>query len=197
MSAKWKEEVDKLYERRMKLERSQKKLLAENKDLKLAQQQRENAGRDPLERYLFDQRRLVYAAEQRISRMEEIVQFAPRDVSQKRSLDWKRKVDDYMDGIGAELDSVLHSHDTSIRLLTPEIPIESDLGSLMTCAFGMGNWEQSLKSCDLKFGARAVVKSLVLAALQIWVFLTAFPNFNPKDMQKIEAIWEAVLDQGV
>ena len=196
MRAQWRQEVEELAERERKLKQRELELTAENVHLILARQERERAGKDPLETRLYGMNADIWAFSQRVRKMEELNRFTHPDIEAERSFE-SEKIDDAMDHMGSELESITIIHRPTIN---QSLASDSDLGSLVRTVsddgVGRGGETQWLRKCLSKFHPELVVKTLVLGAVRDWVFGAKYPDFTPMDMRLLGAYREVVIGYG-
>jgi hypothetical protein len=195
MRAQWRQEVEELAERERKLEQSERELRMENIHLILARQERERAGKDPLETKLYLLNADLWAFDQRVRKMEELNRFTHPDLEAERSFE-SEKIDDLMDQMGSELESIT----ISSPIIGQSLASDSDLGSLIRTAsadgVGRGGEIWWLRNCVSKFDSEIGIRVLVLGAVRDWVFGAKFPDFTPIEMRLLGAYREVVISYG-
>jgi hypothetical protein len=112
--------------------------------------------------------------------LESAANFFDLDASESRSLQVE-VIDESMDQIQSELESILGNCDTTNLQLSTAIDHGSDLEALLLSCLNLPNTpehlELRLKECISHFEAPILMRALVLAALNDWVFNTPFPPF--------------------
>jgi hypothetical protein len=174
-------EVITLSAQKAELEKHIQKLTAMLQYSDNARQESESAGKDPKEflfRHFYQQ---LWDLEQRNGDLQSTARFFELDLSQNRSLQFK-DIEVSMDQIQSELESILGNCDTTNFRLHTAIERGSDLEALLLSSLNLHKTPQDLKSrlkeCISEFEAPVIVRTLVLAALQDWVFNTSFPPFT-------------------
>lgn len=129
LRSKWQHEVDDLRDKLSQSERSELALQAENQHLIIARQQREAAGKDPLEHELFRMTDTIWALNKRVHEMQKLASFADPREGTKKCLQ-PAVVDEALDTIASELESVTCGRNINTRLLMPKAIDSSDLVAL-------------------------------------------------------------------
>jgi hypothetical protein len=145
-----------------------------------ARQHRESAGQDPKESQFRVYHQQIWELQQLNMDLKGAADFFKLDASQKRSLQ-DENIDESMEQIQSELESILGNCDTTNLQLSMAIEHGSDLEALLLSCLDLHkapeNLNLRLKECISQFEAPVLVRALVLAALNDWVFNTAFPPF--------------------
>ena len=195
----WEQEVAELVQQQTRLRRNELELQATNRNLVLARQERESAGKDPLEYELYQKNQEIWRLTHRVQNMLKLASFLQRDPAEPHFLDTK-EIDDAMDGIVSQLELILQGHNTSKYIVIPDIVSGSDLALLvhssMDGASESGHEKSWLKRSLAKFGFGSLVRALIVASLKDWVFDTDFPNFAPGDQHLLQAYRDVVIDYG-
>lgn len=196
----WQHEVEDHIQEAKRRRQIEAKLQAENTHLKTAQQERQKAGKDPLEEVLFRKDQEIWLLKQANHKMRTLATFAGRIEPERQSLE-ETEVGDGIDAMETELQSILHGHDPSAPLLQPDFGVESDLASLLRAIFreNADETESSghLLNKTVQWGPVTLVRSLAVAALNEWVFLTDFPNVcSNRTPRLLKAYRDAVLTHG-
>ncbi|CZR65059.1 uncharacterized protein PAC_14959 [Phialocephala subalpina] len=198
LRAQWQAEVEAAHILETRLKATEAELRAEISLLKVAQQEREQAGKDPLESALFKKNHDIWDLTQRLMKMQKLHSFAERDVLHKSSME-HRVAGEALDRIADDLKFMLNGHDLTRLLDIPKIEENSDLGCLVRSIFGQGNLEISadhttrMKQSVAKFGAGPVLRTFCVCAIGEWVFNSNFPNFVPNKARLLQAYREAVM----
>lgn len=201
LRGQWQTEAEAAHSRESRLKAMEADLRAENSLLKVAQQEREQAGKDPLESTLFKKNHDIWDLTQRLMKMQKLHSFAGRDALYKASIE-HRVVDEALDRIADDLEFMLNGHDLTQPLMVPKIEENSDLGCLVRSIFGQGSLESSadrithLKQSTAKFGAGPVLRTFCVCAIREWIFNSNFPNFVPNNTRLLQAYREAVMHHG-
>ncbi|EKD14536.1 hypothetical protein MBM_07257 [Drepanopeziza brunnea f. sp. 'multigermtubi' MB_m1] len=179
--AQWQREVDNYIQEAKRRRRIESELEAENTHLKTAREERQKAGRGPLEEALFNKDQEIWLLKQSNHKMRTLAGFARRTEPKRKSLE-QNEVKDAINAMETELQSILHGHDSSTTLLHPEFGIETDMANLLRVMFqedtdNIDSPGQLLKKL-LECGPLKVVRSFAVAALYEWVFATDFPSFS-------------------
>ncbi|KAF8853664.1 hypothetical protein BDZ45DRAFT_748297 [Acephala macrosclerotiorum] len=198
LRAQWQAEAEAAHTRESRLKAMEANIRAENSLLEVAQQEREQAGKDPLESTLFKKNHDIWDLTQRLMKMQKLHSFAGRDALHKVSIE-HGVVDEALDRIADDLEFMLNGHDLTQPLMVPKIEENGDLGCLVRSIFGQGNLESSadrttrLKQSAAKFGAGPVLRAFCVSAIGEWVFNSNFPNFVPNNVRLLQAYREAVM----
>jgi len=96
------------------------------------------------------------------------------------------------------LESIVFSPHNSFRLLTPELHAHPELESLLRVVFDTRhNLGRRLRNLVRKYTVELVVRVLLLAALQDWVFMTDYPNFSSVDNSSMyDSLRHEIFNQG-
>ncbi|KAI9055337.1 hypothetical protein LZ554_000296 [Drepanopeziza brunnea f. sp. 'monogermtubi'] len=197
MRSKWYQEVDDLRDMLSQSKRSELALRAENQHLVIARQQREAAGKDPLEQELFQLTGTIWSLNKRVYEMQKLASFAnPREETSK--VLEPAVVDEAMDNIASELEMLMYGHTPNTRLLTPTAAGNFDLVDLLGSIFEGSAGEPQDHMARLhdmieKYRHGSVVRILTVAALRKWVFATAFPDFSPRDVPLLKAYRKIII----
>jgi chromosome segregation ATPase len=174
-------EVVTLSAQKAELEKHIQKLMAMLQHSDNARQDRESAGKDPREsqfRHFYQQ---LWDLEQRNGDLQSAANFFDLNPSQNRSLQFK-DIEASINQIQSELESVLGNCDSTNFQLHTAIEHGSDLEALLLSSLNLHktpqDLESRLKEWISEFEAPVIVRTLVLAALQDWVFNTSFPPFT-------------------
>jgi hypothetical protein len=112
--------------------------------------------------------------------LENTAEFFKLDPSESRSLRIE-DIDNSMDQIRSVLESILGDCDTTNLQLNTTIEPGSDLEVLLLSSLDLHKTPEHLKSHLKEYisqiEAPVILRTLVLAALQDWVFNTSFPSF--------------------
>jgi chromosome segregation ATPase len=197
----WEAEVATLYGQKADLEKHIQRLTAMLQHSENARQERESAGKDPKEsvfRYFHQQ---LWDLEQRNRDLQSAARFFELDPSQNRSLQFK-DIEASMDQVQTELESILGNCDTANFRLHTGIECGSDLEALLLSSLNLHkspqDLESQLKECISEFEAPVIVRTLVLAALQDWVFNTSFPPFTTEGVTSLflKSMEETAMNHG-
>lgn len=195
----WRMEVEHLHEREQKHKQVENELRIENTNLVLARQERERAHRDPLESQIFFKNQDIWNLTRRIQEMKELERFVREEPHTEHVFE-PRKIDDSMERIGLEADSIVQLCAGLTPLVAPNFGPQSDLALLFRAISGneADNKDDSfrLKRAVLKFGVGKAIRLLLVAALKDWVFSTKYPNFHPKDMRLLQSYRDIVSKHG-
>jgi hypothetical protein len=200
LRTQWRAETGAFHEREAQFKATEVELRAENTHLELAQQQRQEAGKDPLESILFQKNHDIWDLTQRLMKMQKLHSFASQDSLRRTSIDHKI-VDRTFCHMGDDLDSVLDGQDLDQPLRIPIIEDNSDLGSLLRAIFGHNSGSAEGRNNLLlqfarKFGSGLVLRTLCVAAVREWVFASDFPNFVRSNQRLLQAYRTAVMGHG-
>jgi len=195
----WQQEVEELRECEAQLKKTELELRAENRHLVLARQERERAGKDPLEYELFQKNQEIWVLSRRLQDQQKLACFAQRGLEQPNFIN-RKLIDETFDTICSEIESMMLGHDMSKSTAIPAIIPGTDFAALVasfcdgdTAASHAEKW---LRRCILKFGLELVVKILLVAALRSWIFDTNFPNFTPGDLRLLRAYRIVIINHG-
>jgi hypothetical protein len=172
-------EIADLYAEQRNLKQALARLEAEKEHLTLARRQRDAAGKDPLEYDLARKNGEIWDLLQRNSNLQKHARFFEQIPTQKRSLE-PNKIDDYMNDIRSELESIFHGHGVAGPLLTSAIERDSDLFDLIESFLapegeGVVN-KLCINDCISGFHPYLIIKTLTISALRRWVFETDYPS---------------------
>ena len=197
--AEWQQEAEELRHIGAQLKDKVLELEVKNENLNEARQERERAGKDPLESKLYQNNQDIWALKRRIGNQERLACFAQRDVQQPIPISTKL-IDEVMENIGSEMEAVMLGHIMNKSMVMPSIIPGSDLASLINscCMDGTATRlaENGLRRCIIRYGPSLTVKTLLVVALHDWVFATDFPNFTPGDLRLLRAYRNAVIGHG-
>lgn len=176
-------EVEKLYASESKMKEESKRLRAEKHHLTLAIHERMLAGRDPLEMNLSLKNQEIWDLNHRILKLQNLVGYF-QDVPKQGNALPASVIDDAIDEIVSELDSIPYGHSFENGLLTPEVSSDTDLGALIRSTLGpegATKEEKMLKDCvaAFDFDPEIVIRTFTIAALRDWVFETDYPSLTP------------------
>jgi hypothetical protein len=141
MESLWEAEVVTLSAEKADLDRDIQKLVAMLQHSDNARQERESAGKDPKEslfRHFYQQ---LWDLEQRNGDLQSAAGFFELDPSQNRSLQFK-DVEESMDQIQSELESILGNCDTTSFRLNTAIEGGSDLEALLLSSLNLDQTPQ-------------------------------------------------------
>jgi hypothetical protein len=140
----------------------------------------ESAAQDPKESHFRLYQQQLWDLQQLNMELESAADFFKLDQSQNRSLQVE-DIDKSIDQIRSALESILGNCDTSNLRLNTVIERGSDLEALLLSSLDLHkapqHLESRLKEYISKFKVPVIVRTMVLAALQDWVFNTSFPPF--------------------
>ncbi|XMA20357.1 hypothetical protein WAI453_013148 [Rhynchosporium graminicola] len=177
--SQWHQEVEKLEIKNKRLKKNEIDLRAQITHLKIAQQDRQNAGMNPLEGLLFSKDEEIWHLKQQNHEMRSLAGFSQLAPDQP-AVHLTDEIPNALQSIQSELYSILHGHDLAIPLLQPSfVQKDADLALLLQtlCSEDSELPIQHLLTTYLRFDGIVLVRSLAVAALQQWVFATDFPNF--------------------
>jgi hypothetical protein len=163
------------------LETKNEKLSTMLQNFKNAQKDCEEAVQDPKESQFRIYHQQMWQLEQDKMKLESAANFFELDASQSRSLQVEH-IDESMEQIQSELESILRSCDISSLQLSTAVEHGSDLETLLISCLDIGETPDllnlRLKECISQFEVPVIVRALVLTALNDWVFKTSFPPFK-------------------
>jgi hypothetical protein len=197
----WQDEVWELNQEKAKALKTEQELRALIKHRDMASRQAEGCGKDPLEEILFSQNHQIHSLTQRVQDMKKQMSFCQQSPQQSAEIN-KCAIDEAMSKISSEMESVMHGHDINKSLLCPSFLIGADLRDLVRAIFGNRRGPEDEMSHFRRFMAKfglepqIIIRSLISAALQIWVFRTDFPNFDRTRSRLLEAFRKVVLTHG-
>ncbi|KAH7305660.1 hypothetical protein BKA65DRAFT_200872 [Rhexocercosporidium sp. MPI-PUGE-AT-0058] len=186
----WHQEVDSLRVTISKSTQTELSLRAEIQHLVIARQERERAGKDPLEYELFQLNQTIWSLNRRVYEMQRLAVFAQTDCEKRDGIEM-RVIDEAMNKIESELQLLMHGRNVNMRVVMTKIEESGDLGALLKSMFednsGAKDRMAELNGMLAKFGSGVLVRTFALAALREWVFATAFPDFAPRNVRLLEA----------
>jgi hypothetical protein len=196
----WQEETRNLKKENGRLREENIDLIQKVSHLELARDMRAADG-DPWEHEFYRKNKEIYELEKKVSIMRNQMHFIPDSstLNSSPSRDVDSAIQSTMEFLQAELESILHGHDTSIPLQVPTKIRSIDLNTLIRSihSTGVEGGEQKLlRQWSLKFEPDMVIKPLVLAALREWVFAPTFPVFTSKNTRLLDAYRRALMSQG-
>ncbi|PVH73658.1 hypothetical protein DL98DRAFT_659315 [Cadophora sp. DSE1049] len=184
----WHDEAKKLDLEDKRRKQIENDLRAEIAHLKIAREDRQRAGKNPLEELLFTKDEEIWFLKQKNHEMQKLAGFAQSIPEQRKSLPPK-DISNALRAIENELQSILHGHDLGVPLLQPPLGKDADLASLVRTMFaedpGSGLLTQQFLSSTLKWDMIVVLRALAVAALGEWVFATKFPVFCPTGIPRL------------
>jgi len=199
IQALWYAEVEDRIAAEKKLKQSNGALQAEVQHLDLARQEREAAGRDPLESSIFLKNQEIWRWSQHVHSLQKLVGFAKLNIAEGPRLE-NNDIDDAMDRITSQLESILQGRDLDQPLLVPQKTADSYTNSLIRSALGISieavHGRAKLQRLTSKFDSQHLIRVFVLAALCDWVFESAFPDFSPSNLRLLGAYRDTVLKYG-
>jgi hypothetical protein len=195
----WQQEVDELSQQHARSAQTEIELRAQIKHLEMARDARRLAGRDTLEDELFQMNNNIWSLTRKVQEVQILTSFTVQAPRQTFS-EIKSEIQNTMDHVNSELESILNGHDTTILLQVPSIDSNSDLGALVRSMSGncisIDQEVAWLKRCIMRSSSsEMVVRALTAAALREWVFATPFPNFVPTPCPLLRAYQEAMMTQ--
>ncbi|KAL2075173.1 hypothetical protein VTL71DRAFT_115 [Oculimacula yallundae] len=195
--ARWHQDAEKFDEKDKRRKQIEIDLRAQITHLNIAQQDRQNAGKNPLEKLLVTKDEEVWHLKQKNHEMQNLAGFAQSVPEEAVSL-LPDDIPNALQEIEHELQSILHGHDMSVPLLQPSVLEDADLTVLLRTLCSEvsipGSPTHELLSTALEWSTILLVRSLAVAALQQWVFVTDFPNFcRTGDSQMFSAYRKAIL----
>jgi hypothetical protein len=198
----WQQEVDEIRDRESRLKTVELELRAENQHLVIARQERERAGKDPLEYQLFQKNQEIWMLTKRVHETQRLARFTKDDQSRNTAIN-TAVIDDAMDLIGSEMESIMQGHDASVPLHLPRTFSTFDSGDfafLIRSLLGQEPQKEDkgslLRNLTSKFDPQFVVMIMAASALREWVFHTDFPSFNPRDVRLLQAYRKTVMGHG-
>lgn len=163
----------------------------------MARDERRLAGKNPGEEESYQKSHEIWSLTNKLQKMRELLNFTVED-PQQGSIREKIRIEQVMDLLGSELESILHGHDITLPLKCPIVVPGSQLHSLVQGAFGqdtaIGQEKPLLRSAIAKFQPTVVIRCLVVAALREWVFMSNFPNFGTTLL--LQAYRDSIMVQG-
>jgi hypothetical protein len=182
LQALWKQEVEALRADKVELEKKNARLEAHKQCLESARQAREQAGNDPLESEFYYQGRCIWNLREKNHALEQVADFFREVPSQPRSLS-AEDIDEAIDEIGRELESMFANGEPNIQSLPSTVFHGADMESLLRSGLGLRVREVCQPSLLAELISNmhpcVVVRSLALAALKDWVLYTSYPSFVP------------------
>lgn len=192
----WHQEVERFEREDQRRKQIENDLRAEIAHLKIARDDRQKAGKNPLEEILFAKDEEIWFLKQKNHEMQRLAGFAQSIPKQPKSLPQK-DISNALQAIGNELQSIFHGHDLGLPWFRPSMAEDTDLASLAAITFadsnGSGSLVQQLWNSLSKWGTVVVVRALAVAALRNWVFATEFPDFGRNGDPRILLAYRAAI----
>jgi len=199
LELRWQQDLATSLMRENKLKQDIHKLRAENQHMLNAQQDRERAGKDPLEKDLCQQNMRIYNLSQGNEALRDLAPFF-RQIPEETPNLHSTKIGDVADDLSSELTLLLHGHEiSSDGLLMPHLSSETDLAALVRSALAdrfASQEDKLLKDYVARFHPELVLKTLVLVAVREWVFKTDYPNLDQTYSALLESYREIVFNFG-
>jgi hypothetical protein len=195
----WQQEADEFSQQLARYAQTEIELRAQIKHLQMAQEAGRLTGRATLENKLSEMNDNIWSLTRKVQEMQKLTNFTVKDPQQAIS-DINSEVQNTMDFVSSEMESILNGKDSTIPFDVPFIASNSDLGALVRCISGnhvpVDQETAWLQKYILKSSSSGmVVRALISAALREWVFATPFPNFLPVPCPLLRATREAVMTQ--
>jgi hypothetical protein len=144
----------------------------------------------------------IHRLDQRVRNQEKLISFCEGRGGRQRR-DWSlanRDIDQAMDAIGFELESILLGHDMETSLLTSTPISSTDLTFLVRSYLlfigapldGLSVIESFVSTCDMSH----LIRTLTVVALREWVFQTDFPNFTDQDSPFLRSVRKNIMAFG-
>jgi hypothetical protein len=176
----WEEDVASLRGQIADLEKEKQRLWAMLEDFKNAQQQSQSAGHDPKEHRFRVYLQEIWNLHQLNIDLEDVANFFRLDATENRALEVE-DINKSMEQIQAELEPILGNCDTANLQVNRALEHGSDLQALLLSCLKLHDTPENLDSrlteCISQFEIPILVRAVVLAALNEWVFKTSFPPF--------------------
>jgi hypothetical protein len=192
-------EVVTLYGKVADLEKKNQKLVATLQLYDNARQECESAGQNPQEAQFRTYHQQLWNLEQLNMNLQNNAKFFELGPSQKRSLQ-EKDINNIMYRIQSKLQSILDNCETTSLQLSTAIKRGSDSEALLLSSLDLHkspqDLQQRLKECASQFDVSVIVRTLVLSALQDWVFNISFPPFKSERAASLflESMEEVILD---
>lgn len=195
----WQQEADEFSQQLARYAQTEVELRAQIKHLQMAQEASRLTGRNTLENKLSEMNDNVWSLTRKVQEMQKLTKFMVQSQQQAIS-DINDEVQNAMDFVSSEMESILNGNDSTILFDVPFIASNSDLGALVRCISDnrvpVDQETAWLKKYILKSSSSGmVVRALISAALRERVFATPFPNFLPVPCPLLRATREAVMTQ--
>jgi len=198
----WQQEVDEIRDRESRLKTVELELRDENQHLVIARQERERAGKDPLEYQLFQKNQEIWMLTKRVHETQRLASFTKDERSRNPSMN-TTVIDDAIDLIGSGIEPIMQGHDTSVPLHVPRTFSTLDNGDfafLIQSLLGEEPQKEDkgslFRNLASKFDPQSIVMIMAASALREWVFHTDFPSFNPGDVRLLQAYRKTVMGHG-
>jgi hypothetical protein len=176
----WEEDVASLRGQIADLGKEKQRLQAMLQDFENAQQQSQSAGHDPKEDRFRVYQQDLWNSHQLNMELENVAKFFKLDPIENRALEVE-DINKSMDQIQAELESILGNYDTANLQVNRALEHGSDIQALLlSCLKLHANPERldsRLTECISQFEIPILVRAVVLAAINEWVFNISFPPF--------------------
>jgi hypothetical protein len=188
-----------LYGKIEDLEKRNERLVAGQQIFDNARQKSESSGQDPQESQFRTYLQQLWNLDQLNMNLQNKARFFELGHTQKRSLQ-AEDIDNTIDKIQSKLQSILDSCDTTTLQLNTAIHPGSDFEALLLSSLDLHHTpqdiEQRLKECISQFEVPVIVRTLVLAAFQDWVFNTSFPPFMGEGATSLflKSLEEVIMD---
>lgn len=173
-------------------------LRRENTHLEIARDERRKAGKNPLEDVLYLKNEEIWKLCKRVKDMEKLATFTRCDGTETL-ISWN-EVTSAIDMLSSELELILPGHDQRKPLLIPDVVEGSELARLIRCILGNETdavkEKQALRCWVSRYDPEVVLRSLIVAAVKDWVFMSQFPTLNPNHSPLLEAYREIVQTYG-
>lgn len=197
----WRDEAYQLRRENKQLKEKREDLLEKIRLLENVLAKRGAVG-DPWEYEFYLKNKAIYELEKKITSMQTQMRFITdgSNLSSGISIDAAPMITSTMEFLQAELDSILHGHDTLRPLHLPETIQSNDLSTLIRSVHpseGVKSEHWLLRRWVLQSDPDMVIKVLVLAALREWVFMSPFPNFVGDNTLLLDAYRRALMSQGM
>ena len=177
----WEEDVTSLRGHIADLEKEKDQLSARLQNYENARKESEAAGHDPKEFQLRVFHQELWDLQQLNMGLENVADFFKMEADQNQSFQVKH-IDESMEQIQAELESILGNCDTTNLQFNRHLERGSDIEALLVSCLKLhetpGQLNSRLEECISQFEAPILVRAVVLAALNDWVFNTSFPPFK-------------------
>ncbi|KAE9373612.1 hypothetical protein N431DRAFT_407256 [Stipitochalara longipes BDJ] len=176
----WEEDVTTLRGQIADLEREKERLLAMLQIFDNAQQQSESSGHDPKVSQLRVYQQDIWTLQQLNIDLESVADFFKLEATESRAFQTEH-IDKSMEQIQTELESILGNCDTTNLQVNRALEHGSDLEALLLSCLKLHktpeHLDSRLKECISQFEVPILVRAVVLAALNDWVFNASFPPF--------------------
>ncbi|CAG8958615.1 hypothetical protein HYFRA_00009932 [Hymenoscyphus fraxineus] len=199
MRQQWDRDSWNALEREETLKQTVQTLRSENINLRMAKQESRQDGKSPLEDVLYHKNEEIWKLSKRAKDMEKLSPFSRSRETPLLPSFWK-EVTSTMRVLSSELDLLLPGQGQHTSLLVPDMGDLPELAKLIRCV-AANETEVGMETSVLRFWVakhdpEVILRSLIVAAVRNWVFMSKFPVFTPKDAVLLKAYREIIRTHG-